>query len=277
MATYRTPGVYMEEVSTLPPSVSEVATAIPAFIGYTEKSGPDLKNKPVRIDAMLDYTERFGGADQAGFTVKLEQEHIKEIETTPPKYLMHHDLSMYFKNGGGPCYIVSVGDYSGEKAKKEEMLKGLNALKTEDEPTLILLVDAVNLAPDDYYEVCQASLKQCSDLKDRFAIFDVLKTDADAGSFRDKMVGDLKYGAAYHPYLTTTLNYAYTDKGVSVTETDADGGGAECKTDENGIKIIYTGAEKTRPEIKAKISGSSSISENIEFKINESGDMLTIT
>ncbi|MCP4687559.1 MAG: phage tail sheath family protein, partial [Desulfobacterales bacterium] len=39
----------------------------------------------------------------------------------------------------------------------------------------------------------------------------------------------------------------------------------------------YTGAEKTRPEIKAKISGSSSISENIEFKINESGDMLTIT
>ena len=35
MALYKTPGVYIEESSTLPPSVAEVATAIPAFIGYT--------------------------------------------------------------------------------------------------------------------------------------------------------------------------------------------------------------------------------------------------
>ena len=33
MVTYRTPGVYVEEISTLPPSVAEVSTAIPAFIG----------------------------------------------------------------------------------------------------------------------------------------------------------------------------------------------------------------------------------------------------
>jgi len=30
------PGVYIEEVSALPPSVTPVATAIPVFIGYTE-------------------------------------------------------------------------------------------------------------------------------------------------------------------------------------------------------------------------------------------------
>ena len=34
---YKTPGVYVEEKSLLPPSVAGVATAIPAFIGYTEK------------------------------------------------------------------------------------------------------------------------------------------------------------------------------------------------------------------------------------------------
>ena len=39
MATYRTPGIYVEEKSTLPPSVAEVATAVPAFIGYT-RNGP---------------------------------------------------------------------------------------------------------------------------------------------------------------------------------------------------------------------------------------------
>lgn len=36
--TYRTPGVYIEEISKFPPSIAEVATAIPAFIGYTEKA-----------------------------------------------------------------------------------------------------------------------------------------------------------------------------------------------------------------------------------------------
>ena len=37
MADYKTQGVYVEEISTLPPSVAGVATAVPAFIGYTEK------------------------------------------------------------------------------------------------------------------------------------------------------------------------------------------------------------------------------------------------
>jgi phage tail sheath protein FI len=37
MASYLTPGVYVEEVALLPPSVAEVATAIPAFIGYASK------------------------------------------------------------------------------------------------------------------------------------------------------------------------------------------------------------------------------------------------
>ena len=35
MATYKTPAVYVEEISTLPPSVAAVSTAIPAFLGYT--------------------------------------------------------------------------------------------------------------------------------------------------------------------------------------------------------------------------------------------------
>ena len=36
--TYKTPGVYVEEISIFPPSVAQVETAIPAFIGYTEKA-----------------------------------------------------------------------------------------------------------------------------------------------------------------------------------------------------------------------------------------------
>ena len=46
MPVYKTPGVYVEEISTLPPSVAEVATAVPAFVGYTE-IGPAVI---VRVD-----------------------------------------------------------------------------------------------------------------------------------------------------------------------------------------------------------------------------------
>jgi phage tail sheath protein FI len=53
MPTYNTPDVYIEEISVFPPSVAEVETAIPAFIGYTEKAirnaAHDLILKPTKI------------------------------------------------------------------------------------------------------------------------------------------------------------------------------------------------------------------------------------
>ncbi len=51
-STYKTPGVYVEEISLFPPSVAQVETAVPAFIGYTEKAfknGESLLKKPTRI------------------------------------------------------------------------------------------------------------------------------------------------------------------------------------------------------------------------------------
>ena len=38
MGPYSTPGVYIEEIVKFPPSVAQVETAIPAFIGNTEKA-----------------------------------------------------------------------------------------------------------------------------------------------------------------------------------------------------------------------------------------------
>ena len=39
--TYKTPGVYTEEITRFTPSIAAVETAIPAFIGYTEKAMED--------------------------------------------------------------------------------------------------------------------------------------------------------------------------------------------------------------------------------------------
>ena len=56
--TYKTPGVYIEEIPKFPPSVAPVDTAIPAFIGYTEKE--DLKLKPTRIESLVEFEQLFG-------------------------------------------------------------------------------------------------------------------------------------------------------------------------------------------------------------------------
>ena len=65
MATaYKTPGVYIEEISRLPPSVAPVETAIPAFIGYTQTAqdvvANDLLLIPTRITSLVEYEKHFG-------------------------------------------------------------------------------------------------------------------------------------------------------------------------------------------------------------------------
>ncbi|BAM90261.1 conserved hypothetical protein [Bradyrhizobium oligotrophicum S58] len=225
MPIYKTPGVYVEEISRLPPSVAEVSTAIPAFLGYTEK-GPAM----ARVSSLLEYTATFGGAKPTAFVASTATDAATGLPTIAltdpaaatgpsPDRLLYYAVSHYFANGGGPCYIFSLGDYTSSLAKAD-FLKALNLLALEDEPTLIVLTDAVLLAAGDYFEIAQAALTQCARLKDRFAILDVPK--GDIATFRNQVGVDyLSYGAAYHPYLRTSLNFAVDESKIQVKITDA--------------------------------------------------------
>ncbi len=55
---YKTPGVYIEEIPKFPPSIAQVETAIPGFIGYTEKAVDARNNslllQPYRITSCLN-------------------------------------------------------------------------------------------------------------------------------------------------------------------------------------------------------------------------------
>ncbi|NET28626.1 phage tail sheath C-terminal domain-containing protein [Okeania sp. SIO1I7] len=229
MVNYKTPNVYIEEISKLPPSVAGVSTGIPAFIGYTEKAednGEDLTNVPTRITSLLEYETFFGLAKATEIEVTTDGDEITNIVITEPIFLMYYALQMFFNNGGGACYIVSVGPYTSDDSKDPALFTdGLAALKKEDEPTLILLSDAVNLdTTSDYYGLCVEALAQCNTLQDRFAVFDVVQEDSDpitdAAAFRSAVSSEyLNYGAAYYPYLQTSLNYYYTDDSVTVDVT----------------------------------------------------------
>lgn len=229
MAVYKTPDVFVEEISTLPPSVAEVSTAIPAFIGYTAiaPDAPDIV--PVRITSFLEFTTLFGGPAPVKFTATINGnavESVKIAEDDPMQiHKLYYAMDLYFKNGGSDCYIVSLGKYDTyDKSKAKAAFEtGIDSLITEDEPTLIVLSEAATLAANDYYDLCKLALDQCAKLQDRFCIFDVRPAgEADKESsvqqFRNGIgTRDLKYGAAYYPYLNTSLSFAYDEANVQVT------------------------------------------------------------
>lgn len=245
MATnYRTPGVYIEEISKFPPSVAQVETAIPAFIGYSEKAkakeediSHTLSNKPTRIVSLLEYVTFFGGPDpETAIKVNIREEVGEKsvlVEAPDPEdqspFLMYYSLQVYFANGGGPCYIISVGIYEEADPVAPVTLGALNSgleqLEKEDEPTLILFPDATRL-PDasECYSLYNNALALCRKMRDRFTIIDTftnhMATEIGAPTgVRESITSDLelkKYGAVYFPYIETILNYSYDPEEVIV-------------------------------------------------------------
>ena len=243
MATYKTPDVYIEEISLFPPSVAEVETAIPAFIGYTDiakkTTDDDLLFVPTRITSMVDYIQYFGEANAESYDLDIIEDTDNNTytvtatrKTSGTFYSMYYALKMFFANGGGPCYIISVGtDYDdviekGDDTTPKGLLGGLSVLEKEDEPTIIVFPDAAELSStSDYYEVMNAALMQCEKLQDRVLVADIYNESTT--DFRSNISSDpdyVKYGAAYHPFLETTINYYYTEDLVTVaSHVDQDG------------------------------------------------------
>ena len=224
MATYRTPDVYVEEISLFPPSVAEVETAVPAFIGHTEKAekkGESLTLVPTKIDSMVEFQQYFGGAPSLTPTVTLDGvNNVAAVDLGEKKFFLFDSLRLFFANGGGKCYIVSVGDYNSTATLGNDtsgLLGGLKKLEKEDEPTILLCPDATLLGSTNLYAFQQQALAQCATLQDRVTVCDLKNSgdlDTDVQEFRDNIgINHLKYGAAYVPWLKTgfTKQVAFRD------------------------------------------------------------------
>ena len=279
MNDYKTPGVYIEEIPKLPPSIASVETAIPAFIGYTKqaqlKEPGDLLLKPRRITSMLDYEQYFGGPNpETTITVTIDTTQSSKIDVqgkvaTPSPYLMYYSLQMFFINGGGPCYIMSVGDYSGGGVIiNADLLKGLDEIAKVDEVTLLLFPDGSNItSAGNYYTLYKEALDQCALLKDRFAVMDVwidLDTTVDnVQVLRDFDFGNtdtMKYGAVYYPKIFTRIDYAYDNEALVtiVGKGDATLSGtlAELKSKNNSF---YFMAKNAITNIEMALPASSAV------------------
>ncbi|MEL6811873.1 MAG: hypothetical protein AAFP76_11100, partial [Bacteroidota bacterium] len=257
MANYKTPGVYIEEISTLPASVAPVATAVPAFIGYTEKTivdnvtiDPSTDRVPVRITSMLDFIDHFGGPFKEYFSVDVSDPaagetdatlSVSEIGSSQTPYSLYYQVKMFYANGGGNCYVVSVGNYAtidetdattiaadidAISIDDAALNDGLTVCEEIDEITILTIPEAISVVDADRKTLYDNMLVQCNKLQDRFAVMDVEADPAstvfaDGTSFRNDNVGAdyLKYGAAYYPSMETLIEYAFDETKVRISDT----------------------------------------------------------
>lgn len=252
MGQYKTPGVYIVEKSAFPNSVVEVATAVPAFIGYTEKAnnkGKSLLNKAWRISSMSEFISFFGGSPKAQYQISdvappaTAEKKDADAEAAPDKgdkknivpavavesdfsnddkeytlglqgsrYFLYHSMMLFFQNGGGACYVISVGSYA-DTIEQPKLKAGIDVLLKEQEPTMVVIPDAMSLAEPDCIGLQRAALSHCGQvMKNRFAILDVFdgyKEAQDSGciaKFRNDLgTNSLDFAAAYYPWLNTSI------------------------------------------------------------------------
>jgi phage tail sheath protein FI len=228
MATteYKTPGVYLVEKNAFPTSVVEVLTAVPVFVGYTEKAMEGKRNVagvPVRLTAMREFVSTFGGAHRTQLDIKTGKTiAVAELQYVEgARYLLHDSMQLFFANGGGPCYVVSVGDFktaiAADKLWSDDVK---NALERELEPTMVVIPEATQVEHDGWQTISNAVLLHCANMMSRITILDVIGGDRprpdgvseanhvlnQSTTFRDALTPDKPgYGVAYYPWLRTTV------------------------------------------------------------------------
>ena len=226
---YAIPGVYVEEIVKFPPSVAQVETAIPAFIGYTERrlavDGSTLPPAtPVRISSLTEFETRFGLAPRLAVSaVRLDADNNFLGATITTSHYLYHALQLFYANGGGDCYIVSVGNpatgLTFDTYATAAITDGINALEAYDEPTIICFPDAAGSSGTQLYNRQNQALLQCANLGDRVTLCDLYATDPTGSTFRSNIgINNLKYGMAYTPWVQAILpkNVTYRELSTAI-------------------------------------------------------------
>jgi phage tail sheath protein FI len=204
-----TPGVYITELPAFPPSIIGVQTAVPVFIGYTEKAIDPVSQKPIyltptMIASLADYQSYFGVGFRPKFSIAVASQNAYDfmvpatdgnpsdaqyydvVQSQSSTFYMYNALRLFYANGGGNCYIVSCANYNGQQdnqapgptdagttINEPKLAAGLDASGSQVGPTMVVIPDACQLSQDDYASLTAATLSQCGTLQDRVAILDL--------------------------------------------------------------------------------------------------------
>ena len=145
---YFAPGVYVEEVDRGSRPIEGVSTSVAGFIGFTEeiRGGAEIF-KPMLVTSWTQYLEYFARGNSNGFT---------DFNAYLP-----FAVRGYFLNGGGRCYVTSIGtqlpstnqDRANRQAPLSEIPRGGNrpslnlAIKPEQFDNGSITVEILNGQP----------------------------------------------------------------------------------------------------------------------------------
>ena len=144
LSTIKSPGVYINEINAFGNSVVPIATAVPAFIGYTPQAlyeGKSYANVPVKITSFTDFQTIFCYPDpvppadpakqyspqyylvqqkeqpEKGDYVLIGSDYYSIVPDPSTIYYLYNSIRLFYDNGGGDAYIVSVGTYGQPSGK----------------------------------------------------------------------------------------------------------------------------------------------------------------
>jgi phage tail sheath protein FI len=135
MSTRRTPGVYVEEVSSGSKPIEGVGTAVAAFVGLAP-GGP--VGRPIRISSW----NQFG---------RVYSDPQPENGPFMPGAYLAHAVYGFFQNGGGTCWVVGLGrrgDAASDPERAAALREGLGSLAAVQEITIVCLPDLVTLSEE---------------------------------------------------------------------------------------------------------------------------------
>lgn len=262
MSNYRTPGVYLEEIPKFPPSIAAVETAIPVFIGCTqiatENALDDLRNVPKKIGSIADYNLYFGAGPKINVTevtVNTDNQFLSaKVSNT---YFLYDSLRLFYANGGGDCYIISIGDFQFTPTSAE-FTAALTELEKYTEPTIILMPDAAVLTANQLYDVQKQALIQCADLMDRVTLCDLKEADPKGTEFRNNIgINNLKYGMAYTPWLKASLPKVVTYRDFFDPVTDI----SKIK---KGVSVVNLKTLTTNPDTQSLITDLEQVMDDVD-------------
>lgn len=196
----------------------------------------------------------------SSFSIPVSTEETYTIKPCTSLYTLYYHMLLFYANGGGPCYIVSVGDYH-TKPDSQAITDALDLLVKEQEPTLIVAPEAINFRQDECANIQTAILAHCGQVtQNRFAILDIWNgidlsnQGKSVEDFREKIGSNhLAYCASYFPWLNTSV---ITDKYLSMDNLDWDLFNLANKSDTNWPDTIKTVIRKYDDKIEREKAGT---------------------
>lgn len=165
MPTYKTPGVYVEEIPGNSRPITGVSTSTGAFVGVTEKGPLD---KAVRINNYSEFQDNYGSPLDG--------------------HWLAHAVRLFFENGGMRVYIARVDAGAGAVAEEQQYKNAFSLLDVIHDIGLIA-VPGIGTA-----SMINFAAEYCRKRRDCFYI-------ADIAVERGNTLNANSYAAVYFPWI----------------------------------------------------------------------------